>query len=161
MGNVRKVNEDSTLNAPESGIWAVADGMGGHSAGDVASQLIVSALSALPQHNNLALTVGEIEEALVNVNTQLMLLAESESGKRVIGSTVVVLAVLEQVVAEQDHTQHLVGTAQQVEGEFRAAIPLACHVAKSVAVRRHHRGFGHGKEGGTAQQQRQRDELRR
>jgi serine/threonine-protein phosphatase Stp1 len=44
-GKVRSRNEDAYLECPEQGIWAVADGMGGHSGGDMASQLVVANLA--------------------------------------------------------------------------------------------------------------------
>jgi protein phosphatase len=44
-GLLREHNEDSLLIMPEYGIIAVADGMGGHRSGDVASQLAVSTLT--------------------------------------------------------------------------------------------------------------------
>jgi PPM family protein phosphatase len=43
-GPVRSVNEDAWLVAPEIGLFAIADGMGGHNAGEVASQLALEAL---------------------------------------------------------------------------------------------------------------------
>ena len=47
-GLVRKVNEDAWLARPEAGIFAVADGMGGHQRGDLASRKVIDALAALP-----------------------------------------------------------------------------------------------------------------
>ncbi len=51
LGRRRAVNEDAFLIDHELSVYAVADGMGGHGAGDVASQLTVSALkTTLQQH---------------------------------------------------------------------------------------------------------------
>ena len=47
VGVVRSRNEDSLLTLPEAGVWVVADGMGGHEAGDFASQTIVEHLATI------------------------------------------------------------------------------------------------------------------
>ncbi len=44
-GRLRSANEDSLLMAPESGIFVVADGVGGRAAGDVASEMAVRLLT--------------------------------------------------------------------------------------------------------------------
>lgn len=46
-GRVRQQNEDSVGAFPEFGLWVVADGMGGHAAGDVASRIIVEEMGSL------------------------------------------------------------------------------------------------------------------
>jgi serine/threonine protein phosphatase PrpC len=46
-GRVRQQNEDSIGAFPEFGLWVVADGMGGHAAGDVASRIIVEEMGSL------------------------------------------------------------------------------------------------------------------
>jgi len=46
-GCVRDHNEDRFLTRPDSGVWLVADGMGGHEAGDFASQTIAGAAASI------------------------------------------------------------------------------------------------------------------
>jgi serine/threonine protein phosphatase PrpC len=86
VGAVRKINEDSMLVRPDRGLWAVADGMGGHSAGDKASQLVVERLDKVSLGDDLAECINTIDDVLVESNTELRELAKSES-KRTIGCT--------------------------------------------------------------------------
>ncbi|MBZ9613439.1 PP2C family protein-serine/threonine phosphatase [Rheinheimera maricola] len=86
-GKVRKINEDSCMENKEQAHWAVADGMGGHHAGDLASQMIINNLSSLRQSADLASFIDQIEDTLLGVNENLYQLAKSRN--TVIGSTIV------------------------------------------------------------------------
>lgn len=92
VGLVRKVNEDCILTDPETRIWAVADGMGGHAAGDVASQIVIDALAMVPR----GLAPGElmlaVREGLHRAHAQI----RREAAARhvdTMGATVVTLVL--------------------------------------------------------------------
>lgn len=91
VGLVRHVNEDACLELPEAGLWAVADGMGGHVAGDYVSNLIVDSLRQIPTAPSLDLYVQALRNGLLDVNAAV----REETARRgvsMMGSTVVVLA---------------------------------------------------------------------
>lgn len=88
VGKVRKHNEDSMLDNPAIGLWVVADGMGGHEAGDVASQMIVNSLGKIHEGITLDRYIDDIEDRLLKVNERLIAKARESEKNVTIGSTV-------------------------------------------------------------------------
>jgi protein phosphatase len=89
-GLVRSNNEDMMLDRPERRMWAVADGMGGHAYGEVASRMTVDALDALPPGESLEQAAAQARVCLLDVNGALL----AEAAARhvpVIGTTLVLL----------------------------------------------------------------------
>ncbi|WP_270939195.1 PP2C family protein-serine/threonine phosphatase [Falsiroseomonas oryzae] len=91
-GARRSHNEDSFLDRPEAGLWAVADGAGGHEAGEVASGMIRDALAAIPDDLPAGRMLGEVRQRLALVHDTLRETGEQQGGAT-IASTVVVLIV--------------------------------------------------------------------
>lgn len=94
-GKVRARNEDAFLDCPDRGLWAVADGMGGHQAGDLASRMIVTSLAELPARAGFDERLNAMRQCLHWLNRRLgeELTLSAERGDRIIGSTVVALVV--------------------------------------------------------------------
>lgn len=90
-GKRRRNNEDAVLSRCGAGLWVVADGMGGHQAGEVASQAITAALAGVVLDGPLSAQVDAVEDALLAVNGELRLHAHTQGDGSTIGSTVVVM----------------------------------------------------------------------
>ena len=93
VGRVRKLNEDNYLDRAAEGLWVVADGMGGHQAGDVASGMIVDAMAQVESFGSGYAFLDEVRDRLQRVNRTLIARAAVMAPGSVIGSTVVVLMV--------------------------------------------------------------------
>lgn len=91
VGCVRKANQDSFLERREIGLWAVADGLGGHLRGDLASKAVVSALSEIPPMNSLDSMIDAVRERMRGVNRDLIEMAAGYGIGKTMGSTAVIM----------------------------------------------------------------------
>ena len=110
IGRKRKHNEDAMLSDPELGLFVVADGMGGHAAGEVASALAVQAIrstfidsrpaieafSKAPTAEAREEVAKLMERAILRACQEIYSASTSDLGKRGMGTTVVALLTLGQ-----------------------------------------------------------------
>jgi serine/threonine protein phosphatase PrpC len=155
VGTVRRRNEDAVLERVEIGLWAVADGAGGHQRGDYASSRIIAAL----RHVNPALSgpslVEEVKGSLAEVNREVRAKAATIGSNALIGSTVAVLLIwddqscclwagdsrlyrmragrLHQLSRDQSHVQDLVDRGE-ILPEAAAAHPLSNIVTNLIGA---------------------------
>jgi len=90
VGLVRKLNEDSIVSRPDLGVWMVADGMGGYSGGDFASQTIVAKIAGIDKQAKGAELMRQVRRAILDSHEAI--LRESDArDKATMGSTAVSL----------------------------------------------------------------------
>ncbi|GAA2602963.1 protein phosphatase 2C domain-containing protein [Dactylosporangium fulvum] len=90
VGKIRRRNEDSALVG--EGVWAVADGMGGHAAGDVASDLAVTALRRLDEVRDR--DPFDVRDALTRANDDILAAAVEDPSLGGMGTTVTGLSLV-------------------------------------------------------------------
>lgn len=91
VGRVRSNNQDQYLARPDDDLWAVADGMGGHSGGEVASQIACETLGqTFAEH-----TVEGLIDAVEQANSAVFRAGADDPELTGMGTTVVALAVVE------------------------------------------------------------------
>lgn len=96
-GAVRNMNEDAFLNRHNDGLWVVADGMGGHDAGEVASAMITATLARVDVEQPLPDVVDALEDSLLDVHQKIRTYSRTHCEGRTMGSTVVSLLVRQSV----------------------------------------------------------------
>ncbi len=96
VGKVRQENEDSYFSDPETAIFLVSDGMGGHRGGALASGIVVEDLPVMIENALDKLKIGTprtikkiLEKAIAEQSKQLQLESTSESGYKDMGATLV------------------------------------------------------------------------
>lgn len=89
VGLVRAINEDRVLDAPAAGLWAIADGMGGHRGGDLAAQTAIDALRRLTED---VVTSAGVRAALAAANDRIV---ERNRALGLDAGTTVVVALLD------------------------------------------------------------------
>jgi serine/threonine-protein phosphatase Stp1 len=155
VGMVRKVNQDAYAERTDIGVWVVADGMGGHEAGEVASATVTDHIKSLEPQANLAEMITAVENSIQAANNQLIEQAASYDSQRVPGSTVVVLVIngnqgalvwagdsriyrrrdqfVELVTRDHSHVQDLVEQGVILESEAESH-PMANVITRAVGI---------------------------
>lgn len=93
IGLVRGVNEDSYICKPPH-FFVVADGMGGHAAGEIASNLAITTMNSyIEERSGQAKSQEFLEQAIVKANQTIYQLAQSKDEYNGMGTTVTAIYV--------------------------------------------------------------------
>lgn len=98
IGKVRETNEDQFIVDEGLGLYAVADGMGGHAAGEIASELAIRSVSdamrSAAQAGDVEQARRSIEDAVVAANRRICDSIAAHDDRRGMGTTVVLLLAI-------------------------------------------------------------------
>lgn len=136
---VRPANQDRHLQNTTAGMWVVADGMGGHSRGEYASQMVVDVIGSTQPEATLSAALQGARVALSRANADLIRSAVTMQRTHRSGTTVVLLSIRQQqwgVLWAGDSRAYLLRNAQltaltrdhsnlAIEQPFDAAHPAA------------------------------------
>ena len=107
VGRRRKINEDSFLVSPETSLYAVCDGMGGHNAGEVASKMAIETISSFVERSavekeitwpwcldaNVSFDANRLKTAIRLANARVYQAADNREELTGMGTTVVAVLV--------------------------------------------------------------------
>ena len=83
VGKIREHNEDAVLVGDNNGLWVLADGMGGHASGEVASQLAIDVVAEKVAQQ------PDLKQAIADAHQQILAQAESNPEQQGMGTTIV------------------------------------------------------------------------
>jgi len=92
-GRRRSINEDAFLNLDSIGLWVVADGMGGHARGDLASRFVVEAFNGLVKPQSMDEFACVVKDRLRQANQRMRNEFSGTGPDQMMGSTVVAFLV--------------------------------------------------------------------
>ncbi len=155
VGMVREFNEDAVLCRDDIGLWVVADGMGGHEAGDMASGAIIRSLARLEPADTFANTLSRAQSLIHEANKILIQDSHRFARHRKPGSTVVALLIqagrgaamwagdsrlyryragqLTQLTRDHSHVQDLVESGL-LSSENAESHPMANVITRAVGI---------------------------
>lgn len=157
-GSVRPVNEDSAA-AFEPHVYAVADGMGGQAAGEVASQLLVKVVRQ-ELEGKASIDELQLQQAMLAANAEILHTARSFNGYQGMGTTATLLhvddaaaraswahvgdsrlylcrkGVLSQITRDHSYVESLVAKGELTEAEARVH-PQKNMLLRAVGVEEH------------------------
>lgn len=156
-GMVRELNEDSYISRDDVGLWAVADGMGGHEAGDLASQTVTRRLESVSGDGGIEGMLAQTRQALDDANSELLGMEDQFESDRIPGSTVAVLLInggqgavawagdsriyrcrdgkAEQITHDHSHVQELIDQ-NLIDVEQASSHPMANVITRAVGIER-------------------------
>jgi len=149
LGLVRNNNEDSVYAGPR--LLAIADGMGGHAAGEVASKIVISTLEHLDEDRRIDDLMGELRHTVLEANHRIATAVEHKGELEGMGTTLTALrfvgsqvglvhvgdsrayllrnGTLDQITHDDTYVQYLVDTGKLTPEEAKD------HPRKSVILR--------------------------
>lgn len=155
VGMVRKLNEDAFAERTDIGVWAVADGMGGHEAGEVASEMVTNYIRNISLNTSFEAMLNAVQQSIEAANSDLVAQSAAYDSQRVPGSTVVALLIygdqgavvwcgdsriyrrrdrqVQQLTRDHSHVQDLVDQ-NIIRAEDAESHPMANVITRAVGI---------------------------
>jgi len=155
VGMVRKLNEDAFAERTDIGVWAVADGMGGHEAGEVASEMVTNYIRSLSLNTSFEEMLNTVQQSIEAANSDLVAQSAAYDTQRIPGSTVVALLLkgnqgavvwcgdsriyrrrdkqIQQLTRDHSHVQDLVDQ-NIIRAEDAESHPMANVITRAVGI---------------------------